>query len=135
MTGESTVKAGARTRKSTSAPWPNLSSLPIEQIELLQRVLRGEALVPVEVAFQIVPSERDLTPILFTDLGTEDAPQRKASVVAPASRAPAAKEKLRSKRTEHGFPIQSFRPLMKNLATLTKNTVSRQKTLYPVRCT
>ena len=125
-------REGKKVHKRTLA---NLSSLPMEQIELLRRVLRGEALVPVEEAFQIVRPERDRIPILFTHHGTEGAPQRKASVVAPASRAPAAKEKLRSKRTEHGFPIQSFRPLMKNLATLTKNTVSSQKTLFPVRCT
>jgi hypothetical protein len=44
-------REGKRVRKRTLA---NLSSLPMDQIELLRRVLRGEALVPAEEAFQIL---------------------------------------------------------------------------------
>lgn len=44
-------REGKRVRKRTLA---NLSSLPMDQIELLRRVLRGEALVPFDEAFQIL---------------------------------------------------------------------------------
>ncbi len=44
-------REGARTRKRTLA---NLSSLPMDQVELLRRVLRGEELVPADEAFEIV---------------------------------------------------------------------------------
>ena len=67
--------------------------------------------------------ERDLAPILFTDHDTAGARARKTSVVEPAARSPAAEQKVRSKRTEDGLPVQSFRSLMNSLATLTKNTV------------
>ena len=67
--------------------------------------------------------EHDLAPILFTDHDTIGAKARKASVVEPATRSKAAEQKVRRKRTEDGLPVQSFRSLMKSLATLTKNTV------------
>ena len=44
-------REGARTHKRTLA---NLSSLPMDQVELLRRVLRGEELVPADEAFEIV---------------------------------------------------------------------------------
>ena len=44
-------REGKRVRKRTLA---NLSSLPLDQIELLRRVLRGETLVAVDDAFEIV---------------------------------------------------------------------------------
>ena len=67
--------------------------------------------------------ERDLAPILFTDHDTAAAKARRTSVVEPATRSQAAEQKVRRKRTEDGLPVQSFRSLMKSLATLTKNTV------------
>ncbi len=44
-------REGKKVHKRTLA---NLSSLPMDQIELMRRVLRGETLVPAEEAFQIV---------------------------------------------------------------------------------
>jgi hypothetical protein len=46
-------REGKRTRKRTVA---NLSSLPMDQVELLRRVLKGETLVPMDEAFEIVRS-------------------------------------------------------------------------------
>ena len=48
---------------------------------------------------------------------------RISSVVAPATRSQAALRKTRRKQTEDGLPVHSFRSLMSDLATLTKNTV------------
>ena len=67
--------------------------------------------------------ERALAPILFTDHEPESAEARKPSVVAPAIRSEAALRKTRRKHTEDGLPVHSFRSLMSDLATLTKNTV------------
>jgi len=44
-------REGKRTRKRTVA---NLSSLPMAQVELIRRVLKGEELVPAEDAFEIL---------------------------------------------------------------------------------
>ena len=44
-------REGKRVRKRTLA---NLSSLPMDQVELLRRVLKGEALVPAGEAFRIL---------------------------------------------------------------------------------
>jgi transposase len=46
-------REGNKTRKRTIA---NLSSWPAHKVEMLRRVLRGETLVPIEEAFQIVRS-------------------------------------------------------------------------------
>ena len=49
-------------------------------------------------------------------------PQR-TSVVAPAERYAKAKRKAASKRTDDGMPVHSFRTLLKDLATITKNRI------------
>ena len=46
-------REGRRTRKRTVA---NLSSLPMGQVDLIRRVLKGEALVPADDAFEILRS-------------------------------------------------------------------------------
>ena len=70
-----------------------------------------------------VHMEQALAPILFTDHDREGAEARKASVVAKATCSDAAARKKTRKRTDDGLPVQSFRSLLKSLATLTKNTV------------
>ena len=47
------VRDGKRVRKRTLA---NLSSLPIEQIEAIRRILKGERLGPVEDGLEVVRS-------------------------------------------------------------------------------
>ena len=67
--------------------------------------------------------ERALAPILFTEHDPEAAAAQVSSIVAPAVRSQVTLAKIRRKRTEDGLPVQSFRSLLKHLATLTKNTV------------
>jgi len=67
--------------------------------------------------------EQALAPILFTEHDPEAARARVSSIVAPAVRSRATVTKIQRKRTEDGLPVQSFRSLLKHLATLTKNTV------------
>lgn len=77
---------------------------------------------------------RSLAPLLFEDHQREEAPR--ASVVAPAQRSQAALDKIKTKRTQEGLPVHSFRTLLRDLGTLTRNTVSLKHSpgtfpLYP----
>jgi transposase len=63
--------------------------------------------------------ERAWAPLLFRD---EDKPLAD-DVVAPARRSAAALTKAHSQRLADGTPVHSFRSLLAELATLTKNTV------------
>jgi hypothetical protein len=64
-----------------------------------------------------------LAPILFDDHEAEDAAKQRPNMVAPAQRSAAAKRKARSKATDDGLPVHSFRTLLDDLATLARNTV------------
>jgi transposase len=63
--------------------------------------------------------ERAWAPLLFKD----EAKPVAVDVVAPAPRSDSALSKARSQRLPDGTPVHSFRSLLDELATLTKNTV------------
>ena len=65
-----------------------------------------------------------LKPILFDDTDRLRMENQRVSAVAPRERSPAAEKKARDKRTQQGFSVQSFRTLLKDLGTLTKNWMS-----------
>ncbi len=64
-----------------------------------------------------------LAPILFEDDEKEAAGRLRRSIVAPAVRSSAAKQKDASKRTDDDYPVHSFQTLLADLATLAKNRV------------
>jgi Transposase DDE domain len=64
-----------------------------------------------------------LAPILFDDHDRAAAEALRPSPVAKARPSPAAKRKAKTKRTDDGQPVHSFRTLLADLATLTRNTV------------
>ncbi len=64
-----------------------------------------------------------LAPILFDDDDQETARARRRSVVAPAERSPQAQRKAQTKRTAQGEPVHSFQTLLRDLATIAKNTI------------
>ena len=66
---------------------------------------------------------RALAPILFDDHDRTAAQAERKSVVAPAKRSEQALQKIHSKQTDDGKPVQSFQTLMTDLGTITKNTV------------
>lgn len=66
---------------------------------------------------------RKLLAMLFDDHERDAAEQQRSSIVAPAPRSSAAHAKDQSKQTEDGFAVHSFRTLLSDLATLTKNRV------------
>ncbi len=61
-------------------------------------------------------------PLRFDDEDAEGA--RRPSVVAPAEVSASARAKAATKRTPGGDPVHSFRTLIGDLATLTRNTVA-----------
>ena len=65
-----------------------------------------------------------LAPLLFDDEDKAAAEAARASVVAPAKASESARRKAQRKRTEDGRPVHSFRTLLADLATVTKNRVA-----------
>src|SRR6266436_3817000 len=64
-----------------------------------------------------------LAPMLYDDTDKDAAEAQRSSVVAKAERSPAAVTKQTTGRTEDGLPAHSFRTLLNDLATLTRNTL------------
>jgi len=65
-----------------------------------------------------------LAPMLFDDTDKDAAEALRTSVVAQAQRSPAAVTKQTTGRTEDGMPVHSFRSLLADLATITRNTIT-----------
>ena len=72
---------------------------------------------------------RKLAPILFDDHDKASADAKRESIVKPARRSAAALRKAKTKHTEQGLPVHSFRTLLEDLATLTINHVRLGRTL------
>ena len=66
---------------------------------------------------------QELAPMLFDDTDKEAAEATRPSVVAPAQRSEAAIRKQTTGVTPDGLPVHSFRTLLADLATLTRNTI------------
>ncbi len=64
-----------------------------------------------------------LAPMLFDDTDKQAAEAARASVVAPAQRSETAIRKQTTGMTPDGLPVHSFRTLLADLATLTRNIV------------
>ena len=78
-----------------------------------------------------------LKPILFDDHDRAAAEAARTSIVAKAERSSAGERKVATKRTDDGLPVHSFRSLIADLATVTRNTMTISKVedasfvLYP----
>jgi len=78
-----------------------------------------------------------LKPILFDDHDSAAAEAARTSIVAKAERSNAGQRKVATKRTDDGLPVHSFRSLLTDLATVTRNTMTIAKAkeatfvLYP----
>jgi Transposase DDE domain len=64
-----------------------------------------------------------LAPILFDDHDRAAAKAQRVSPVARARISPAARRKVQTRRTDDGLPVHSFRSLLADLGTLTRNQV------------
>jgi transposase len=67
---------------------------------------------------------QDLKPIIFEDHDKATALAARRSNVAKAERSDAADKKAATKRTHDGLPVHSFRSLLTDLATVTRNTMA-----------
>jgi len=67
---------------------------------------------------------RALEPILFDDHDKAAADAARTSIVAKAKRSKAADRKAATQRTDDGLPVHSFRTLLGDLATVTRNTMA-----------
>jgi hypothetical protein len=65
-----------------------------------------------------------LKSILFDDHDKAAVDAARASIVAKAERSDAADRKAATKRTQDGLPVHSFRSLIVDLATITRNTMA-----------
>ena len=72
---------------------------------------------------------RALAPMLFDDHQRDAAEAERISPVAKAKAkvSPVARRKAAAKKTDDGLPVHSFRSLLADLATLTRNTVGYGK--------
>ena len=68
-------------------------------------------------------ARQKLAPMLFDDTEKQAAEAARASVVAPAQRSEVAIRKQTTGFTPDGLPVHSFRTLLADLATLTRNTI------------
>lgn len=71
---------------------------------------------------------QSLAELLYDDHQREAAEAKRVSIVAPAPRSEAAKQKERQRQTSDGYPVQSFQSLLKYLGTLCKNQVRWKST-------
>jgi transposase len=78
---------------------------------------------------------RALAPLLFDEEDHEAAQTQRSSIVAPAQRSLSAQQKALSQQTADGFPVHSFRTLLPDLATLTRNRVRMGEQLFDMLAT
>lgn len=65
-------------------------------------------------------------PLLFADEDQQAKLTR--DPVAPAVRSPGAQKKVQHKKQQHGSPVHSFKSLLRNLATIVRNTCQSKET-------
>jgi len=85
--------------------------------------IRAHVLVCMLAYYVVWHMKRALAPVLFADADPAGAAAARASIVAPAERSPAARRKAARRATDDGTPLHSFRTLLRDLATLTRNRV------------
>ena len=81
--------------------------------------VRGHLFLCLLAAYVRWHLERAWAPLLFRD----EAPPARASAVAPPERSTGARSKDRLHRTPDALPVHSFRTLLADLGTLTRNRV------------
>ena len=87
----------------------------------LARRVRAHVFLCMLAYYLVWHMRKALAPLLFEDHDKENAAIERPSPVAPAKVSAAAK--AASRKTADGGPVHSFRTLLQDLATLTRNTV------------
>jgi len=97
---------------------------------LAQRV-RAHVLICMLAYYLEWHMRQSLATILFDDHDRPSAEAQRPSVVAPARPSPAATRKALTKLTDQNEPVHSFHDLLKNLATIVRDTVRPKNTSLP----
>jgi hypothetical protein len=113
------VERGFRTLKG-----PELEIRPIHH-RLEQRV-RAHVLLCLLAYYLTWHLREAWAPLLFKD----EHPSPQPDPVAKATRSPSALRKAQSKRTDHGEHAHSYKSLLAELATLTRNTIRLPRTTH-----
>lgn len=71
--------------------------------------------------------KQKLAPLLYSEEDREEAQKARKDIVSPAVPSPATQKKAQTHRTEEGLPVQSFRSLLADLGTLTRNVMQTGK--------
>jgi len=64
-----------------------------------------------------------VAPVLFDDADREAAEAARESIAAPAKRSPDSARKAATRHTADGAPVHSFRTLLQDLSTITRNRI------------
>jgi hypothetical protein len=96
-----------------------LRSLPHGRVAAVFGIARRIGLDPRVKSADLMPPGPERTRLLALAVIVA----RRRSPVAKAKVSPAARRKAATKRTDDGMPVHSFRTLLTDLATLTRNTV------------
>jgi len=97
--------------------------------------IRAHVLVCMLAYYVVWHMKRALAPVLFADADPAGATAARASIVAPAERSPAARHTVARLATDDGTPLHSFRTLLRDLATLTRNRVRLGEAHFQQRTT
>ena len=124
--GAADVVAAYKSLSHVERAFRTLKSADLEVRPIYHRKdarIRAHVLVCMLAYYVVWHMQRALAPLLFADADPVAAAARRASIVAPAVRSEAAERKVARRTTDDGTPLHSFRTLLRDLATLTRNTV------------
>ena len=111
----------------SSAPWRSLKTVDIEVRPIHHRRVdrvRAHVFLCMLAYYVEWHMRQALKTILFDDHDKAKADAARTSIVAKAKRSKAADRKAVTQRTEDGLPVHSFRSLLADLATVTRNTMA-----------
>ena len=123
---ETEVVSSYKSLSQVERAFRTLKSVDLEVRPIYHRKderIRAHVLLCMLAYYVVWHMQRALAPLLFADEDPKAGRDRRASVVAPARRSESAERKVARKKTEDGWPVHSFRTLLRDLATLTKNRV------------
>ena len=99
----------------------DLEIRPVSHV--LEDRVRAHALICMLAYYLEWHLRRDLAPLLFAEEDPEARHRTRRTIVAPTHATPVAQAKRSKKLTTDGYPVQDFRGVLKNLATLTQQIV------------
>ena len=125
LDGPGTVRAYKRL-SSVERAFRSLKTVDLKVRPVFHRTeprVRAHVLLCMLACYVEWNMRRKLKPVLFDDEDAEGAEALRRSVVAPATVSTSARAKAATRRTPDGDPVHSFRTLIDDLATITRNTV------------